>query len=112
MMDMGQDSCTGCTGKRKMVFYNTTTQEYTALRSVVVDKRCNGFTVNNAGTTIVTVNGEPLQPGDTKTVGGNEGEVYVGRIDLAFYTPTPAPSIIVNSAWVTQKFYESDNFIQ
>jgi hypothetical protein len=105
-------SCVGCTGKPQQRYYNTTTQEYRALRSVNVDKRCNGFSVNNAGTTIVTVNGEPLQPGQSKTVGGNEDEIYVGRIDLAFIIPSPAPSTIVNSAWVTQKFYESDNFIQ
>ena len=105
-------NCVGCTGKRKPRYYNTTTQEYTALRSVNVDKMCNGFSVNNAGTTIVTLNGEPLQPGQSKTVGGNEDEIYVGRIDLAFIVPTPAPSTIINSAWVTQKFYEREDFIQ
>lgn len=104
--------CVGCTGKRQARFYNTTTQEYKSLRSVNVDKLCNGFIVNNAGTTIVTLNGEPLQPGQSKTVGGNEGEIYVGRIDLAFIIPSPAPTVINNSAWVTQKFYESETFIQ
>lgn len=91
--------------------YNTTTQEYTSLRSVNVDKLCNGFTVNNVGTTICLVNGDPLQPGDSKTVGGNVGEVYVGRIDLAFMVPDPAPSEIINSAFVTQKFYVPENFV-
>jgi hypothetical protein len=95
----------GCGGKRQMVRYNTDTQEYSAQRSVVVDRLCNGFSVNNAGTTIVMLNGEPLQPGQSKTVGGNEGEIYVGRIDISFLIPTPAPSTIVFSAWVTQKFF-------
>jgi hypothetical protein len=89
--------------------YNTTTLEYTALKSVVVARFCNGFTVNNTGTTIALLNGEPLQPGQSKTVGGNEGEIYVGRIDLSFKTQSPAPSTIINSAWVTQKFYEVEN---
>jgi hypothetical protein len=109
---MAENACIGCGAQRRPKYYNTTTQEYRSLRSVPVDARCNGFTVNNAGTTIVTLNGEPLQPGQSKTVGGNEGEIYVGRIDLAFYTPSPAPSTIVNSAWVTQKFYETDNFVK
>ena len=104
-------NCVGCTGKRQALMYNTTTLEYRSLHSVSVDKLCNGFSVNNAGTTICTVNGEPLQPGDSKTVGGNVGEVYVGRIDLAFFVPDPAPSSIVNSAWVTQKYYVPDNFV-
>jgi hypothetical protein len=104
-------NCVGCTGTKKALRYNTQVQEYRSLRSVNVDKLCNGFTVNNAGTTIVTLNGEPIQPGATKTVGGNEGEVYVGRIDLAFYVPTPAPATIVNSAWVTQKFYEPETLV-
>lgn len=101
----------GCTGKRKALRYNIDVQEYRALRSVNVDKLCNGVSVNNAGTTIVTWNGEPIQPGATKTVGGNEGEVYIGRIDLAFYMPSPAPGVIVNSAWVTQKFYIEGDLI-
>lgn len=103
--------CVGCTGAKRAMMYNTSTQEYTLQRSVVVGKLCNGFSVKNAGTTILVLNGEPLQPGEAKTVGGNEGEVYVGRIDITFQIQTPAPTPITNSAWVTQKFYEESNFV-
>lgn len=100
----------GCTGKRRPLYYDTFTQSYAALQSVVMERLCNGFTVNNAGNTIVYVNGDPLQPGSSKTVGGNEGEVYKGRCDLQFVTPSPAPSTIINLAVVTQKYYLPDQF--
>jgi hypothetical protein len=94
-----------------MLPYNTTTQEYTQMRSVVVDKLCNGVTVINKGTTLALWNGLPLDPGESMTVGGNEGEVFVGRIDLSFQIPVPAPVTIVNSAWVIQKFYEDKKYV-
>lgn len=101
----------GCTGKRMAAKYNMTQQQYAKLESVNIDKQCNGVTVLNAGTTYVTWNGIPLAPGQSMTVGGNEGEIFIGRVDIAFFTQTPAPAIITNSAWVIQKFYVGENFV-
>jgi hypothetical protein len=101
----------GCNGTKAWLFYNSTTQEYTVQHSVVVDKLCNGATVINKGTTLALWNGLPLNPGESMTVGGNEGEVYVGRIDISFQIPVPAPATIVNSAWVIQKFYEDKKYV-
>ncbi len=101
----------GCPGVPSLVLYNMSQQEYNAPRSVNIDKLCNGVTVLNAGTTFATWNGIPIPPGGSMTVGGNEREVFVGRIDIAFFTQTPPPAPLINSAWVIQKFYEDKNFI-
>jgi len=93
------------------MLYNMSQQEYSAPRSVNIDKLCNGVTVLNAGTVYVTWNGIPIAPGASMTVGGNEGEIFVGRVDIGFFTQTPAPGTIVKSAWVIQKFYEDKNFV-
>jgi hypothetical protein len=102
----------GCPGAVGLLAYNTVSQNYTQLKSVVVEKNCNGVTVLNAGTTVVMWNGVPIAPGASMTVGGNQGEVYIGRVDINFFTQTPPPTTIINSAWVIQKFYEDGNFIQ
>jgi hypothetical protein len=101
----------GCTGSARLMLYNMSQQEYNAPRSVNIDKLCNGVTVLNAGTTYVTWNGIPIPPGGSMTVGGNEREIFVGRVDIAFFTQTPPPTSIINSAWVIQKFFEDNSFI-
>jgi hypothetical protein len=103
--------CSGnCTGAGGYRLYNTTTQQYTQQHSVVVDKLCNGVTVINKGNTIVLWNGLPLNPNESMTVGGNEGEVFVGRVDISFQPSVPVVIPTINSAWVIQKFYD-ENFL-
>lgn len=101
----------GCPGVPMLVLYNMSQQEYNAPRSVNIDKLCNGVTVLNAGTTFVTWNGIPIPPLGSMTVGGNEQEIFVGRVDIAFFTQFPAPATIFNSAWVIQKFFVDKSFI-
>lgn len=72
---------------------------------VPIGNNVNGFTVKNAGNTILMFNQEPLQPGESQSIGGNEGEIYTGRVSIFFMLPTPAPGTPVNSAWITIKFY-------
>jgi hypothetical protein len=100
-----------CSGSRAVALYNTSTQEYTQQHSVVVEKLCNGVTVINKGNTIAMWNGLPLLPDESMAVGGNEGEVFIGRVDISFSLPTPAPPVPVNSAWVIQKFYVDKTFV-
>lgn len=64
---------------------------YTTSQHVSVERLCNGFTARNTGTTIVRVNDATLYPGvpgnsagDSMTVGGNAGEIYVGNIKIQF----------------------------
>jgi hypothetical protein len=91
----------------KFLKYSISNVLYQRQISVTVDRLCNGFSAKNAGNTIVLLNGEPLQPGESKSVGGNYAEVFVGRIDVAFAMPDPAPGTPVNACYVTQKTYET-----
>jgi hypothetical protein len=54
-------------------------------------KPCNSLMFTNTGLDIVEVNGMVLYPGvpgtslgDSRTIGGNEGEVFVGTIKVTF----------------------------
>jgi hypothetical protein len=89
----------------KFYEYNISTQVYDGTKHVVVERFVNGFSIHNTGTTDLYFNGDRIQPGESKTVGGNAGEVYAGKIDLYYRVPSPAPAIIINMATVTQKYY-------
>jgi hypothetical protein len=87
-----------------ILFYNISTDTYQLNTSVTPDKNLNGFTVKNSapiGGNTVFINGDPLVPGESKTVGGNRGEIFRGRIDITFLVP----ALGVNSVVLTQKFY-------
>jgi hypothetical protein len=92
------------------LYYNTTTQQYVVNTAVPPQEECNGFEVVNDGTSDVYLNGKPIHANGSQTVGGNYGEIYVGRIDLQFFAPVEGVPPYVNSAWVTQKFYTKRNF--
>jgi hypothetical protein len=83
----------------KLLQYNVSVQEYDRSQSVPKEPLCNGFIVRNVGTSGMTINGDALATGESKTVGGNRGEVYVGRIDISF------DNAGTNLCIVTQKFY-------
>lgn len=89
----------------KILRYNVSSQTYSNVTDVQWDKYLNGFFIHNTGNTLLIFNNDVLQPGDTKTVGGNYGEIYDGRINLMFRLPTPAPLTPENEVIVTQKFY-------
>jgi len=89
----------------KYLEYNFVDNVITEPRLVDFDRRCNGFVVKNTGTTLVRIMGENLSPGESKSIGGNYGEIYVGRLKIDFVTQTPAPAVITNSATVSQKVY-------
>ena len=87
------------------LYYNTVTQQYVQAAKITVQYKCNAITVKNLGTTLVIFDDEVLQPGQSKSFGGNRKEVFVGRKDLAFQTQTPPPTTIINLAVITQKYY-------
>lgn len=92
--------------------WNTTgAQIVTKSGFVDVVKLCNGFTVTNTGTDTVRVNDAVLFPGtfgsvlgDSRTFGGNEGEIYVGNIKISFTLPAGANPQVE----IIQKFYVED----
>ena len=101
-MDQDQD---------KWLFYDTSALQYTVASKIDLVFRCNGIVIKNAGTTILLVdNVDPLQPGESKSVGGNWREVYYGRHNISFApNPFPPPGTVpTNNAIVTQKFYIPD----
>jgi len=93
----------------KRLGYNISVNNYTASQVVPREKNCNGFMATNIGDTAVTVNGKILFPsatpltvqGDSVSIGGNEEELYLGLIRIAFaLLPGLTPQIEI-----IQKFY-------
>lgn len=83
----------------KLLQYNLSTQIYSITCEIPVMENCNGFTVRNLGTATAQVMGDPLATNEVKSIGGNRGEIYVGRIDLKF------TSAGTQKVLVTQKYY-------
>lgn len=79
--------------------YNISTQTFTKSGRVNISTTCNGWSVINLGTSNVMVNQDTLIPGESKTIGGNYGEIYIGRVDLLFQGAG------INNAVFTEKFY-------
>jgi hypothetical protein len=88
----------------KLLIYNTNTFTFAAGVNAPLDPYCNGIIVENLGTSILVFQGDPIQPGNSKTIGGNYGEIYVGRIDILFINT----GLQINNAFITQKYYMSD----
>ncbi len=88
--------------------YNISIHTITTNQPVSLSPTCNGWTAINiggVGAAVATVNGIPLNPrlvananGESFSIGGNENEVYSGRIDVAF---TGANGILL----IIEKFY-------
>lgn len=86
--------------------YATSEQTYTGVKNVQWAEYLNAFSIHNTGNTIVVFRGDPIPPGASKSIGGNRGEVYTGRLDIMFQLPSPAPPTPINSCVVTQKYYQ------
>jgi hypothetical protein len=100
---MGRVGCAGSQGYRKYDINKIAISVGTT--QVPIGNDVNGFVVKNAGNTLVVFKGEQLQPGESQSVGGNEGEIYNGRVDIFFQLPVPAPGTPVNMCYVTVKYY-------
>lgn len=94
------------------LLYNTSQNNYYTSQDIPREKNLNGFTFTNLGDTIAEVNGIVIFPsttpatvaGDSVSIGGNAGEIYVGNIKLLFRTPVgAAPNVLI-----VQKFYLKD----
>lgn len=94
-----------CDKKEQILFYNTNTQAYYAQAKVFFPPMCNGFVVKNAGNQLLIFDDETLQPGESKAVGGNKGEIFIGRKDLNFQVPAGFVGTPNNVAYVTFKYY-------
>jgi hypothetical protein len=78
--------------------YNLTTDIYIRSGTLPREQFLNSFIVTNIGDTPFTFNGKILFPsatpttaqGDSISFGGNENEIYVGKMVLAFQLPLGA----------------------
>jgi hypothetical protein len=81
------------------LYFDTSLQDYSVEQNITLDKACNLLLVKNAGTSVLLFDLDPLQPGESKVIGGNRNEVLVGRHQVSFRGAG------VNLAIVTQKYY-------
>lgn len=94
-------------------------QSYNVYKSIFVPKGCAGFMVTNIGDTKATINNMLLNPdprnvitptetfrGDSITIMLHKGDIYSGKIDLAFDMVAPGTNPRVE---VVQLFY-TDNY--
>lgn len=91
----------------RLYYFDIATYTYSRQQKVNVPYLCNAITVKNTGNIICVVDEDPIQPGASKSMGGNRGEILTGRHDISFTTagmavipPTQNPSAVV-----TAKFY-------
>lgn len=90
--------------------YNINTQTYRISTNVPIMLNCNGYTFTNIGGVICRVNGMVVFPavnplttlGDSRSVGGNEGEVYKGNIEVIFDAGAGALIEIVQKTYIDQ----------
>jgi hypothetical protein len=85
--------------------FHVYTQQYSSNQLIPVERWVNAVSCKNAGTSVLVFMGDPLQPGETKSIGGNSFEVWDEKhMDIQFTNPTALPTPI-NLAVVTQKFF-------
>lgn len=91
----------------KLLYFETTVQTYTRVQKINIPRLCNAVTVKNTGNIICVFDLDPLQPGESKSIGGNRGEVTIGRHDVDFTTQgmTVVPPVQNPSCVVTLKYY-------
>lgn len=88
--------------------YREVEQNYGEQGRIIYPPYTNGYAVHNDGNTnIILNNADTIEPGGFKSVGGNFGEIYDGRIDIKFEIPTPAPTTPANNAVFTFKYYQA-----
>lgn len=87
--------------------YTTRTTPTGQMLNITLDPWSNGLSVKNTGNSICIFNDDPLQPGESKTIGGNKGELLRGRYAVKFQTPATVPVGYVqfDQAVVTEKYY-------
>lgn len=92
--------------------YDYSTQVYTQSGNPKRVRNCNSFTARNLGDTPVLINDIILFPsstpataaGDSATFGGNDDEIFVGKISIAFVQPVGVNPRIE----ITQKYFIFD----
>lgn len=103
---MGKNDALGQTTDR---LYNVSILTYSRSQYIDLIDKCNAIMFTNIGDTIARVNGMVIFPsatpltalGDSRSIGGNENEIFKGTIQLAFDVPAGANPLVE----VVQRFY-------
>lgn len=92
---------------RQALRYTTRTTQYGKEVNITLDRLSNGLTVKNGGNSVLIFDDDPLQPTESKGIGGNRAEILVGRYRLYFEPiASPPPGYVQNDlAIVTEKYY-------
>ena len=79
--------------------------------SVIIEEYANSITIINIGLTIAEVNYIPLNPGtpgvnngESVSFGGNRGEIFNGRIDIAFPVGAVGSVIVIQKCYLPAQF--------
>lgn len=90
-----------------MLKQNSNTQTYTTSTKITLDLLSNSLSVKNAGNSLLLLNNDPLQPGETKIFSVWPGEILVGKYNFYFQTPPVVPIGYVQDdmAVVTEMYY-------
>lgn len=83
------------------LYFDSSVQTYSIAQNITLDLQCNGISVQNTGTSVALFDGDPLQPGASKAIGGNRLEIFVGRHNISFNSGVG----LVDQVTVTQKYY-------
>jgi len=91
----------------ELLAYNIRTTAYDTTQNITLDTFSNGITVKNSGNSLLLFSNDVLQPGASKAIGGNKGEILKARLQISFQTPPVVPPGYVqqDQAIVTEKFY-------
>jgi hypothetical protein len=89
--------------------YNISVLEYAASDDIPVIPGCFSYMFTNIGTAVASVNGMRVFPsatpatalGDSRTVSGHKGDIFVGKITLRFNAPVPVGALVE----IVQLFY-------
>jgi hypothetical protein len=84
----------------KLITFRISVMNYSTGCTVTVQRFVNAISFINDGTTTVNVMGEPIAPGQSKSIGGNLYEVFDEKNLTVQFVGAG-----VNSLWVTQKYY-------
>lgn len=89
--------------------FNMTTMNYNLSQQVTVEKNCIGFMFTNVGDVAAKVNGMVIFPGtagsilgDSRSIAAHAGDIFQGKIELAFIQPTVG---IAPNVEIVQLFY-------
>ncbi len=84
-----------------LITFRVSVQNFSTNCTVTVQRFVNAISFINDGTSTVNVMGEPILPGQSKSIGGNAFEIFDEKNLTVQFLGTG----LVNSIWITQKYY-------